>query len=250
MNIPFAIQGTGYKKILALILGTLAPVLFAAEGDLSLLRMYQNSVATVHEKSLPSAALVSFHPGQIAQVLTWTTHDYSKGVLDLSRSVWVVSAQEMKSHWPEIMASADPSLRINQLLGMPPQEDESKDHWVLFQVPVENYLFKINQASEKTYTLTGEIIRPCQSSGDVSLSRCEGAPETGETPYSQWIASIAAQTKGYPWTGKGYTYDWNPGNLSHQGLSEFILPQGASVEVKNPQLSVVAFCEVGNSNAE
>ena len=35
----------------------------------------------------------------------------------------------------------------------------------------------------------------------------------------------------YPWGQLGYTYDWNPKNKSHVGLSEFIIGAGKTIYV-------------------
>jgi hypothetical protein len=35
----------------------------------------------------------------------------------------------------------------------------------------------------------------------------------------------------YPWTQLGYTYDWNPKNKSHRGLSEFVIGKNKTIYV-------------------
>jgi hypothetical protein len=109
-------------------------------------------------------------------------------------------------------------------------------------------------AMKRASQLQAQIIRPCFSSGDVSTSGCrypdpktfsKGVFESAVptlSPYQGWIEGIKAETDDYPWTGLGYTYDWNPENASHVGLSEFILPLGSSVDVEKV-VSVQEFCE-------
>ena len=36
----------------------------------------------------------------------------------------------------------------------------------------------------------------------------------------------------YPWTQLGYTYDWNPENKSHVGLSEFVIGENKNIVIK------------------
>ncbi len=52
--------------------------------------------------------------------------------------------------------------------------------------------------------------------------------------YFVTVLSISSQSygeNGYPWTRLGYTYDWgNP--ISEVGLSEFIIDEGATIEIK------------------
>lgn len=47
---------------------------------------------------------------------------------------------------------------------------------------------------------------------------------------------------GAPFTGMGWTYNWNPAAASPVGVSEFIIPQGAPVTL-GPRRSAEAFCQ-------
>jgi hypothetical protein len=46
---------------------------------------------------------------------------------------------------------------------------------------------------------------------------------------------------GYPFTGMGWSYNWNPGSGTHVGVTEFIIKNGAEVAVE-PPLDPAAFC--------
>jgi hypothetical protein len=185
---------------------------------------YLLAVKSTHQNNLKPAKLEVLKEGELAEMLTWTTHDYAMGSQVLTHAVWVVEASQMKAHCQAIFASGEnPSERINQLLGMPPDSSDSR-HFELIRVPVTPYVFVKDQ-------LQGEIIRPCFSSGNVSQSSCHYSAKT-VSPYQHWLESIKTETANYPWTGLGYTYDWSPNNPSHIGLSEFILPIGAQVWVE------------------
>ncbi len=221
---------------------------------------YLSAVRDAHDYALPSANLVSLKEGQVAEMVTWSAHSYAEGDQVLNHEVWVVTAHEMRGHCPELLKQADPEatdLRVNQLLGMPPSPDDSS-RFVIIKVPVAPYIFlKANADASPELSkpqLQAQIIRPCFSSGDVSTSGCrypdpktfsKGVFESAVptlSPYQEWIEGIKAETDDYPWTGLGYTYDWNPDNASHVGLSEFILPLGSSVDVEKV-VSVQEFCE-------
>jgi hypothetical protein len=48
--------------------------------------------------------------------------------------------------------------------------------------------------------------------------------------------------KGFPFTGLGWTYDWRPGAAAtHFGVSEFVVRQGAEIEIK-PGSDPQVFC--------
>jgi hypothetical protein len=52
---------------------------------------------------------------------------------------------------------------------------------------------------------------------------------------------------GYPWTRLGYTYNWNP-EASIEGTSEFVIPEGTSVEVCGV-VPATEFCAPGSDPA-
>lgn len=56
----------------------------------------------------------------------------------------------------------------------------------------------------------------------------EGKP--GDYPY-----------EGMPFTGLGWTYDWRPSSKTHAGVTEFVIRQGATIEVKS-HVEPQAFC--------
>jgi hypothetical protein len=50
----------------------------------------------------------------------------------------------------------------------------------------------------------------------------------------QWWSSHRATVEhgrdpelGYPWTGMGWTYDWDPASKTHRGVSEFVVKKSA-----------------------
>jgi hypothetical protein len=46
---------------------------------------------------------------------------------------------------------------------------------------------------------------------------------------------------GYPWTGTGWTYDWDPQSTTHVGASEFIVKKG-TVATNVRSLTPAEFC--------
>ena len=143
--------------------------------------------------------------------------------LDPKRFIWVSLPEDLRAH---CRGKADPTLAMQQSLGLPP--DNSAPYKVfLFEVPAER------------------LFRPCISGGDVTTTSC--ALEMGQSVdpsesvpakekrlaveqfvLSQILYSYQSGGKhpGYPFTGMGWSYDWNPANATHQGVSEYVLMPG------------------------
>lgn len=156
-------------------------------------------------------------------VTTWTASQdfssYEGKTIQVPKAIWVTVIPEMHTFFTKHpVKSEDLSLRLEQLLGLPPQSGYT--HFVEMWVSPE------------------DLFRP---SADPEISDSEAEIESPVSSlfiritdwYTQWF-SHAQQTSygdnGYPWTRLGYTYDWgNP--KSEIGLSEFVICPEASVVI-------------------
>ena len=155
-----------------------------------------------------------------------------KGVLKFD--TWVSQPSESSK---ACKGAKDPVLALEQILGMPPAAGD----WELVQFEV---------APE-------HIFRPCASSPDITTSKCDFALPTKFKSKKEKEAVEAVQafvfaqmwssfnvgfpSPGYPFTGMGWTYNWNPDSEDHYGISEYVVKQGAKVhKVRN--LTPQQFC--------
>ncbi|MBN2663980.1 MAG: hypothetical protein JXR68_10055 [Bacteroidales bacterium] len=132
--------------------------------------------------------------------------------------IWVTTApelsQRMKKENPE-----DVDLRLKQLLGLPPSSTYS--YFVEFWVKPE------------------DLFRPCPDN-EITDSKCDLCfPDDADSSYIAWINDNRISRyyqcelyDNYPWTQLGYTYDWNPENTSHVGLSEFVISNNKNIIVE------------------
>jgi hypothetical protein len=71
-----------------------------------------------------------------------------------------------------------------------------------------------------------------------------GDPQVTDA-FAAWMAGQAFSAwqvpDGYPWTHLGYTYNWDPAASSIVGTSEYVIPQGTSVQVLG-QVPAVELC--------
>jgi hypothetical protein len=105
--------------------------------------------------------------------------------------------------------------RLMELLGLPPNSvnDTFVEFWAkeddLFRPAIDPSL----EGSQMFYQINAEYV-------------------TALAEYSKNSYSNENFLMQYPFTGCGYTYDWNPSNATHQGLSEFVLKENRTVYVR------------------
>ena len=142
-----------------------------------------------------------------------STHYNTKGY-----PIWVTTAPELVERMQKENAK-DINLRLKQLLGLPP--DATYSYFVEFWVKPQ------------------DLFRPCPDS-EITDNKCDLCfPENTDDSYKTWINENRISRyyecqidKKYPWTQLGYTYDWNPKNKSHVGLSEFVIGKNKNIIVK------------------
>lgn len=133
--------------------------------------------------------------------------------------VWVTAAPQlldfMKKENPK-----DPNMRLLQLLGLPPNSVYT--HFV------------------ELWVKPSDLLRPCLDNeiSDKSCGVC--MPANIDSTYKAWVNATrlgryfpdkCGLFNQYPWTCLGYTYDWNPNNKKHFGMSEYVIPANTNAVV-------------------
>lgn len=205
---------------------------------------YLAAVARAEADDLPpSPHLVSLRPGNRALsfdrggarvlVATVTTAgEFPPGRRPtLKVPVWVTPAPQAQRICRRYVAAggADPQLRLRQYVGLPPGSGE--DVMVSFYAPVRR------------------MFRPTPDPRvDNRRVRADPAARPNAAPdfpgFRRWYlrqrAGAYDPSAPYPWTGRGYTYDWgDPGDPV--GGSEFVVRAGTRVAVTARQ-SPAAYC--------
>lgn len=132
--------------------------------------------------------------------------------------MWVTTAPELAQRMKQENAQ-DVNLRLKQVLGLPPSAVYS--YFVEFWVKPQ------------------DLFRPCPDS-EITDNKCDLCfPENTDSSYIAWVNEnrisryyTCQLEEKYPWTQLGYTYDWNPKNKSHVGLSEFVIGSNKNIIVK------------------
>jgi hypothetical protein len=168
--------------------------------------------------------LWSFGDAQILSVSTFT----EDSTLDTaSQYVWVAPTAQMRQM---CKGKSDSVLSLQQILGLPPQKNPQPG----------------NQWKVITFDVSREaVFRPCPGGLETASNnnpRCSAGNSLDphldrETAYfllnQYWVAHHAAivgdgkTDLGFPWTGMGWTFNWDPNSKAHVGVSEFVVRKGA-----------------------
>jgi len=135
----------------------------------------------------------------------------------LIRNTWISLPDELA---PKCRGAADPLLKLQMLLGMPPEGGK----WELVRFDVA----------------TKHMFRPCASGPSITSRRCSfDIPDGGskadlETQQFVFQQMWSSYTKGfrwpgYPFTGMGWTYNWDPDARNPYGISEYVVRQGSPI---------------------
>ena len=165
-----------------------------------------------------------------------------KGTRAFSSDVWVSFSDQVYGFCSQFRRQ-DLPLRMQQLLGLPPQLEPPVDSWKFLVLRI---------------TSPDQLFRPCADPNPSTPGPCtESFPSSASVEHQAWIANQAffawqqydgsPSNGGYPWTRLGYTYNWNP-EASIVGTSEFVIPGGTQVEVCGV-VPAAEFCAPGNSPA-
>ncbi len=135
-----------------------------------------------------------------------------------SYPIWVTTAPELQQRMKQ-EKSSDVNRRLIQLLGLPPNS-------------VYSYFVEF-------WVRPSDLFRPCPDQ-EITDKKCETCfPAKVDPEHFAWINSNRISryyqcdlTNQYPWTQLGYTYDWNPENKSHVGLSEFVVGANKKIVIK------------------
>lgn len=167
--------------------------------------------------------------GDNSQVILVTWHnapdDFKDGqtISHTDKVLWAFTDKEFLSWFRENHEKVDNwDLRLKQLIGMSPETNNN--YFTVFWANVSDvfrpaYYPEIN---------SGLMNTTFSSSFEEDMSE-------NAMWFKNWFdktsATIYSRDGGHPWTRLGYTYDWGNPDRKY-GLSEFIVKEGAPIEVK------------------
>ena len=199
---------------LAVVLTAIALAGCAPEAAQSLQSAAPQSMQSAYEKSIALAALKS--PDFVRPLTPITSGDVivshlaPNGLFDPTQASWVALPAEARAL---CAGKADALLAMQMALGMPPRPSD--------------------RAIMYTFTArSADIFRPCASSSSVTAASCaltfDLSSSDSNRPFVLKQMMVSYRTSGgYPFTGMGWTYNWDPAAKTPMGVSEYIVRAGA-----------------------
>ena len=192
--------------------------------------------AQLYAAAIPRAAVLAPAAGPLAPLaypvaaVTWTKRDYATWAVGkvgqasatpAGYDTWITiepQAQDLCRGTPADRVG----MRLQQLLGLPPAAAAELAGKVLVR-------FRIDQPAATA------IYRPC-ANPDPQATACTAPKAAAEwkPAFAQWFATqveASYQPGGYPWTRRGFTYDWAPSSATHVGPQEYVVPGGTPVTI-------------------
>jgi hypothetical protein len=166
------------------------------------------------------------------KLVTWTSYTGYDNLppdapFTLTREVWVVPPYELKGFLRHaFILPSQKILRMEQLLGLRP--NSGKTRFVEF------------------WADPNDVFRPAP---DPEITDHEAEPNfpvssqfiAVDPNFVLWFDNLMAisylPATGLPWTRMGYTYDWGNPRPPHEGLSEFVIRNGATIGVHSVTLN-------------
>lgn len=210
-----------------------------------------------HAQSPPSAAglwdldadnanlLWSGEPGRsLVQVTTFTKASYYQSytpgqALSAAVDLWVLPAPQMRAEVPAedpLTTALNPWLATSMYLGLPPANTNNAvvTLWVdpgwMLRPAIDTAIDRHDQ--DASFFLTLQTVPTVSTTATPRDAPAPGFASASS--YVEWFlerqsAIFDFSIKGgpYPWTGLGYTYDWNPAAADVVGGSEFLVPRGS-----------------------
>lgn len=186
---------------------------------------YNKAVSTAMDMPPRMVKLFTFKDGGRATVVRLAEIPPAVGCTDgpesscvSARRVFVAVPAQLRSF---CSASNDVLIALEMALGLPPQPQES----------LNLFLFDVD---------TSSLRRPCSNEPTAGMESCS-------IPTRSELATLRRKYggDGYPFTGMGWTFNWNPQVLDHVGVSEFILTDGAPIFGAVARITVREFCSGG-----
>ena len=180
--------------------------------------------------SLDRTSDVATLSGDNTQVMLVTWHNnpdqFKDGetVVLKDQTLWALTDKEFLKWFNENKDKVSNwNMRLKQLLGKSP--DYGAGYFTVFWVAMKD-VFRPAFIPDPTSSMMNVAF-----SGSFEEDQSEGAMW-----FKNWFDDMKhqayAREDGFPWTRLGYTYDWGRTDGRKYGLSEFIVREGAEVEVK------------------
>jgi hypothetical protein len=215
----------------------------------------EDQLVAAYERSIRSAAVrdpgfsveLRTIPREQAYVTVAQFTEWGQPTSPTERPLWVMLPDQLRAMCHD---KPDAVLALEQILGLPPKAtpDEPTHEWqvVTFSVP------------------RGALFRPCPGGTDIAAPRClstladaaslRSAPDALDATTTRFLLDQIWSSNrtgfhtadgepdwGYPFTGMGWTFNWDPQATSPVGVPEFVVRKATRVS-RIAAMSPARFC--------
>jgi len=195
----------------------------------------EERLEAAYTRSIPAAAVKTPDSVRTLTPIDMTKNEITVAhlqpypTIDSTRYIWISLPEELRTFCKD---KQDKVLALEMALGLPPDPTDDK-----------LFLFKISPA---------DLFRPCASGPETTTTSCSLELPKDPTADSksehfvlnQMVTSyqVGFPSPGYPFTGLGWSYDWDPDSTTHQGVSEYVTKPGSAIADVTSE-TPAAFCE-------
>lgn len=172
-----------------------------------------------------SIPLWSFGVAPVVSVSTFTDDPELDTV---TQHNWVAATTEVRK---ACAGKSNPVLFLEELLGLPPQAAAGAGrrwHVYTFDISQDAFFRPCPGGVENTVPGHPRCVAGTSLDPDLDLETARFLLQQFWYSHRTPVFSSGAAEFGFPWTGMGWTYDWNPRSKDHVGVSEFVVRRGAS----------------------
>jgi len=170
-------------------------------------------------------------------VVTWTNwdgYDDKEGQFMLTtKKIWTTIVPELKDFCEfNMIDKSNITLRLEQLLGLSPNSGKTRfvEMWVY-----PRDLFRPSPDTGITDHKAILDLPPTPYKYEILGNEYNEYLEWFEMNYKNWFNDLknkSYEKNGFPWTRLGYTFDWGRDLNNDIGLSEFIIKERSTIEIK------------------
>lgn len=204
-------------------------------------QQYEDAIAKSAVKGPNAVAALSPVTTDTVKAVSWSPHWQSYQAppygSPLYGETWITTDTHLKdrcSTFPREKVVG----RIEQLLGLPPGAGANR-RIITFEV-ARDRIFRPCADPSVTTTSCPAVPADVAYGGGAPATNAHLAWLSGQMMRSYRVGQGREQT-GFPFTGLGYTYDWDPDSPNNVGLSEYVVRKGS--EIRNVQvIPTEAYC--------
>lgn len=178
----------------------------------------------------------NFNDRQVVDIKTFPEELRKK--MSTQRLIWISPYPEIKNHLSTNSDDRERNLKVRQITGLPVTDKIPTQYAVDMWVDIRDLVRPCPDADLQSTVCPPS---PPYAINDPELGTLKDIfayiPRSHDLTFEIWFKSNTENAYSgkypFPWTRLGYTYNWDVSTENKQGVTEFFLRPGATVEIAN-----------------